>query len=123
MAETQTPNFKWVKPDIGGDSTVWGNVLNTTIDAIDSTAWANKQAGVPVGSITMFAGTTLPSNWLWCLGQVYLDTDIPALVPILNHAFPGSDASHSALPNMAGRMRVGFDGGKRLGDGDLRRRI
>ena len=50
MAETQTPNYKWIKPDIGGDSTVWGNVLNTTIDAIDSTVWANKQAGLPVGS-------------------------------------------------------------------------
>ena len=35
MAETKTPNFGWTKPDIGGDSRNWGNVLNATIDAID----------------------------------------------------------------------------------------
>ena len=56
MAETQTPNFKWTKPDIGGDSSTWGNVLNTTIDAVDSVVCANQQAGLPIGSVAMFAG-------------------------------------------------------------------
>ena len=111
MAETQTPNYKWTKPDIGGDSSTWGNVLNTTFDAIDSVAYANQQSGVPIGSIVMYAGSSPPAGWLWCLGQVYADTDIPNLVPILNHAFPGSDGSHTALPNLGGRAPVGYDGG------------
>ena len=42
MAETQTPNYHWIKPDIGGDATVWGTVLNTTIDAIDAVAFNNQ---------------------------------------------------------------------------------
>ena len=111
MAETKTPNFGWTKPDIGGDSSTWGNVLNTTFDAIDSVAYANQQSGVPIGSIVMYAGSSPPAGWLWCLGQVYADTDIPNLVPILNHAFPGSDGSHTALPNLGGRAPVGYDGG------------
>ena len=115
MAETQTPNFKWTKPDIGGDSTTWGNVLNTTFDSIDSVVWNNQQAGVPIGSIVMFGGPTpsLPINWLFCNGSVYLDSDIPALAAILKGSstpgFPGSDATHTAVPNMNGRFPVGAD--------------
>ena len=112
MAETQTPNFKWTKPDIGGDATVWGNVLNQTIDAIDAVAWATLNSGVPIGTVAMFAGFTPPVNWMWCNGAVYLDTDVPSLVAILNHAWPGSDSTHTAVPNLwSGRTPVGYDGG------------
>ncbi len=112
MAETTTPNFKWTKPDIGGDSSTWGNVLNTTFDAIDAVAWATLNAGVPIGTVTMFAGFTPPVNWLWCDGSVYLDTDVPSLVAVLNHAWPGSDSTHTAVPNLwSGRTPVGYDGG------------
>ena len=71
MAETQTPNFKWTKPDIGGDFSTWGNVLNTTFDAIDSVAYANQQSGVPIGSIIMFGGpqSKEPSGWVLCSGR------------------------------------------------------
>ena len=47
------PELHWTKPDLGGDAATWGNVLNTTIDAIDAVVFANQQAGVPVGSLTM----------------------------------------------------------------------
>ena len=111
MAETTTPNFKWTKPDIGGDATVWGNVLNQTIDAIDAVAWATLNAGVPIGTVSMFAGSTPPVNWMWCNGAVYLDTDVPSLVAVLNHAWPGSDSTHTAVPNLwSGRTPVGYDG-------------
>ena len=111
MAETKTPNFGWTKPDIGGDATVWGNVLNQTIDAVDAVAWATLNAGVPIGTVTMYAGFTPPPNWLWCDGSVYLDTDVPSLVAVLNHAWPGSDSTHTAVPNLwSGRTPVGYDG-------------
>jgi microcystin-dependent protein len=109
MAETLTPHYSWIKPDIGGDASTWGNVLNTTFDAIDAVAWNNQQAGSVIGSIQMFAGSTLPTNWLWCNGAVYLDTDIPVLAPILNRKFAGSDATHNAVPNLNARFAVGAD--------------
>ena len=110
MAETQSPNFKWIKPDLGGDASTWGNVLNTTTDAIDSTVWANQQAICPIGTIMMYGGYPAPSNWLMCDGSVYLNTDVPALAPILGTAYPGSDSTHTAVPNLQGRMPIGRDG-------------
>lgn len=115
MAETQTPNFKWIKPDIGGDSTTWGNVLNTIFDNIDSVAWANQNAGTGIGAIQMYGGVTPPPNWMWCNGGVYLDSDVPALAPVLKPGgtggFPGSDATHTAVPLLwSGRGPVGYDG-------------
>jgi microcystin-dependent protein len=64
-----------------------------------------------VGEIKMWGGDTPPTGWLWCNGGVYLDTDVPLLVPVLKHRFPGSDATHTAVPNMNGRVPVGYDGG------------
>ena len=60
----------------------------------------------------MYAGSS-SARWTGCgaTAQVYLDTDVPSLVAILNHAFPGSDGSHTALPNLGGRAPVGFVGG------------
>jgi microcystin-dependent protein len=109
VAETQTPNYHWVKPDIGGDASTWGQVLNTAFDAIDGVVYSNQQGVVPIGSITMFAGSTLPANYLWCNGAVYLDTDIPALAPLLARKYTGSDASHNAVPNLNGRFPIGSD--------------
>ena len=62
MAETTTPNFKWTKPDIGGDASTWGNVLNQTFDAVDAVAWSNQQAAVPIGAIIMWIGGVAPTN-------------------------------------------------------------
>ena len=33
---TQTPNYNLEKPDVGGDTDVWGGMLNNNADTIDS---------------------------------------------------------------------------------------
>ena len=115
MAETQTPNYKWIKPDLGGDSAVWGNVINATFDAVDSVVFSNQQGISPIGTIVMFGGATAPANWLFCDGSVYLDTNVPALAAVLKGGglagYPGSDATHTAVPNLAGRFPVGMGTG------------
>ena len=100
MAETQTPNFKWTKPDIGGDSSNWGNVLNTTIDAIDSVVWANQQAGVPIGSVTMYAGFTRAGQLVWCDGSVSLDTDLRRAVRGYRLHLRRQGANSQPVPNL-----------------------
>ena len=113
MAETQTPNLKWTKPDLGGDATTWGNVLNTTIDAIDAVAWANQQAGVPVGSLTMWAGPTTspPNNWLICDGRTLDYGATPAyqgLFNVIGRAFnPALTGTQFALPNLVQKFPIG----------------
>ena len=116
MAETQTPHYPtWIKPDLGGDAATWGNVLNTTIDAIDSVVYANQQAGVPIGSLTMFVGTAAPANWLLCNGQS-LSTAAPydKLFAIVGYAFGGSGANFN-LPNFSGVFPTGAGGINPLG--------
>ena len=119
MAETQTPNYKWIKPDLGGDSAVWGNVINATFDAVDSVVFSNQQGISPIGVIMMFGGATAPANWLFCDGSVYLDTNVPALAAVLKGGglagYPGSDATHTAVPNLAARFPVGMGTGWGLG--------
>ena len=109
MAETQTPNFKWTKPDLGGDAATWGNVLNTTIDAMDAAAYANQQAGVPIGSITMFGGATAPTNWLLCQGQtldIGVNPQYTALKNLIGYAFGGS-GNQFKLPNLGAQFPIG----------------
>ena len=119
MAETRTPNYAWIKPDLGGDSAVWGNVINATFDAVDSVVFSNQQGISPIGTIVMFGGATAPANWLFCDGSVYLDTNVPALAAVLKGGglagYPGSDATHTAVPNLAARFPVGMGTGWGLG--------
>ena len=108
MAETLSPHYSWVKPDIGGDASTWGNVLNTTIDAVDSVVYANQQAGLPIGSVSMFAGATVPSNWLICDGRSLPTTGgtYDALFGIIGHAYGGSGANFN-LPNLVQNFPLG----------------
>ena len=113
MAETQTPNFHWTKPDLGGDASTWGNVLNTTIDSIDSVVFANQAAGVPIGSMTMWAGPTAspPVNWLICDGSTLDYGATPAyqgLFNVIGRAFnPALTGTQFALPNLVQKFPIG----------------
>ena len=113
MAETLTANFSWTKPDIGGDASTWGNVLNTTIDAVDSVVYANQNAGVPIGSMTMWAGPTTspPANWLICDGSTLDYGATPAyqgLFNVIGRAFNTAlTGTQFALPNLVQKFPIG----------------
>lgn len=44
MATTFTPNYNLTKPSVGGDSNVWGNMLNADLDTIDTQMKTNAVA-------------------------------------------------------------------------------
>ena len=116
MADTLTPNYGWIKPEISGSPTTWGNKLNNNLDGIDAQVKTNENSATSgsssIGDIKMFAGVTPPTGWLWCNGAVYNNTDIPLLAPVLANRFPGGNGSTtSAVPNLFGRVAVGYDGG------------
>lgn len=39
-----TTNYGWTKPDPGGSNGVWGTILNTDLDSIDTTVFAVSEA-------------------------------------------------------------------------------
>lgn len=53
MADTLTSNYHWVKPQVGGDLATWGTKINSDLDGIDATVFANH---------TAIAGTIVAPN-------------------------------------------------------------
>jgi microcystin-dependent protein len=108
VANTTTANYGWQMPDPGGSANTWGNTLNATTQAIDQQVYTNAQAGVPVGTVTMFAGATPPANWLLCNGQ-QIDTTIYAkLYAVIGNTYGGvGSQGNFLLPNLQGVCPIG----------------
>jgi microcystin-dependent protein len=107
---TTTARYGWQMPDPGGSANTWGNTLNATTQAIDQQVYTNAQAGVPVGSISLWGGSTPPANWLLCQGQSLATVGTyAALFAVLQYAFGGSGANFN-LPNMQGVFPLGAGG-------------
>ena len=109
MVETTTKNYGWVKPEITKSPSTWGGFLNNDLDAIDALVFANQQAIVPIGSITMFGGATAPTNWLLCQGQtldIGVNPQYTALKNLIGYAFGGS-GNQFKLPNLGAQFPIG----------------
>ena len=68
MASTTTPNYGWVKPQVGGDATTWGGEINNDLDAIDAQVFANATA-IQSGQAVLVAPN-----------EIVLNTSVPPAV-------------------------------------------
>jgi len=65
--------------------------------------------GLVPGIVVPYAGTTAPTGWLLCYGQVVAQADYAALYAILGTTY-GSDAGGNfTLPDLRGRVVAGQD--------------
>lgn len=70
---------------------------------------------VPVGSVQMFAGTTVPSNWLLCDGSDISRTTYANLFSIIGTTYGAGDgATTFTLPDFQGRSPLGAGSGTGL---------
>jgi len=60
----------------------------------------------PVGTITMYGGTTAPEGWLFCNGGSYSTSAYPDLFAAIGYNFGGSGASFN-VPNFSGVVPKG----------------
>lgn len=66
MADTFTPNYEFVLPEIGGSLDTWGNKLNDNFGRVDETL----NVVMPPGGIIMWSGSvaSIPEGWALCDG-------------------------------------------------------
>jgi microcystin-dependent protein len=67
-------------------------------------------AEVPTGSLMPYAGTTAPTNWLFCFGQAVSRTTYADLFSALSTTYGSGDGSTTFnLPDLRGRAVAGRD--------------
>jgi microcystin-dependent protein len=115
LAETQTPNYHWTLPDLGGDASNWGTVLNQTLTSIDSVVKNNETnlglGSVPIGAVLDFFGAITPTNYLPCDGSTHNVSDYPTLGAMLAIGA----ASTFNTPNYGGKSGIGANATYTLG--------
>ncbi|HJK09112.1 MAG TPA: tail fiber protein [Methanocorpusculum sp.] len=65
-----------------------------------------RYGGVPPGSITSYAGNTVPSGWLLGAGSTLNKNDYPELFSAIGYIYGGSGESFM-IPSLVGRMPLG----------------
>jgi microcystin-dependent protein len=74
---------------------------------------ASWQPGVPVGSVSAYAGSAAPSGWLLCDGAAVSRTTFAALFGVVGTTYGTGDGSTTFnVPNLKGRVPVGLDAGQ-----------
>jgi microcystin-dependent protein len=106
MADTLTPNYGWVKPEVAGSAATWGAKQNGVFDQIDAQVKANEIAGSNIGDVKMFAGPTAPTNWLICDGRSLDTTTYAKLFAVLQYTWGGSGANFN-IPNLVNKFPLG----------------
>ena len=83
--------------------------------AILSMGKANaQQVETFLGEIRMFAGNFAPTGWAFCQGQLLPIAQNQALFALLGTTYGGDGITSFALPDLRGRVPVGFGQGPSL---------
>ena len=81
-------------------------VTDSNMNEIKNTVNTNT----PVGSISLFAGTTAPTGWLICDGSAVSRTTYANLFSVIGTTYGTGDGSTTFnIPNLKGRVPVGLD--------------
>jgi microcystin-dependent protein len=106
VADTLTPNYGWVKPEVGASAATWGAKQNGVFDEIDAQVFANANAAFPIGGGCLWFTPTPPANFLIADGRSLDTTTYATLFAVYQYRFGGSGANFN-LPPLANRFPMG----------------
>jgi microcystin-dependent protein len=128
VADPTTPNYGLIKPSVGLDRDVWGDLTNENWDTIDTQLKAaNDAAGgsssaltslintirayiEPIGSIKPWPSPTAPAGWFPCDGWEISRTDYAGLFAVLGTMWGGGNGSTTFnIPNFLSSVPVHRD--------------
>jgi len=72
-----------------------------------------------LGSLLLFAGNFAPRGWMFCNGQLLPIAQNTALFSLLGTTYGGDGMTTFALPDLRGRMPIGWGQGPGLSNYDL----
>lgn len=85
-------------------------IYNATTKELEYVAGGTLYAEMPIGTIVPFGGSTVPDGYELCDGSEVLKTDYPDLYAVIGDSFgTASDNTKFVLPDMRGKVPVGFD--------------
>lgn len=70
---------------------------------------------MPIGSVVLYAGGTLPDGFLWCDGASYDTTDYSLLFDAIGYLFGGAGANFN-VPDISELFPIGVGGSLSLAD-------
>ncbi len=84
---------------------------NTLIGYFNASGWQGPSgSGVPVGSVTDYAGSSAPTGWILCYGQNVPRASYPLLFAAIGTTYGAGDgATTFGLPDLRGRAIYGKD--------------
>lgn len=98
----QAVGAKWAKLEMDSLS---ATAVSDIADAVEA---AYPTYVHPAGAISQFAGSSAPSGWLLCDGASVSTTTYASLFAVVGYTYGGSGSSFN-LPNLKGKVPVGFD--------------
>lgn len=96
-------------PTISSTTTTTLNVASGNANA---TQFIDRELGqtsviVPLGTVLMFAGATIPTGYMLCDGASLSRTEYPALFAVLGTTFGAPSGTTFRIPDMRGRSPIG----------------
>lgn len=72
------------------------------------------EEGIPVGTIVMWYGQSLPTNWLYCNGQTLLKKNYPELFSVIMGS--SSSATEFTVPDLRDKFALGASSETAIGN-------
>jgi Phage Tail Collar Domain len=103
------PSVNWGTPVTGINKITKKNFLKE-INYQGTGAPGGVGSLVPAGSIISYAGINPPSGWLFCDGSIVTKNDYPYLYTAIGYTYGKTSLTNQfKLPDLRGRMMIGFD--------------